>query len=402
MKTIITKNDTDKAAKILLSGGFVSVPTETVYGLAVNALNEKAVEKLYEVKGRPAIKPLSIMVSGKEDIEKYCENVPEQAYKLADKYWPGPLTIIMKASKVIPPIVRAGGESIGLRCPNSQKTLDIIKRAGIPLAVPSANPSGLPSPKNAETVHSYFDGKIEMIVDGGICDLGIESTLIDMTVKPYRILREGALPETEIANTLVENLKVFGITGGSGTGKTTALKFFEKKEAVVIDCDALYHELLDTDAELNEELVKNFPGAEKNGKINRKLLGNIVFNDGDKLSILNKITHKHVSESVDKIITNAAMCGKKIVVIDAYAIIESGISKKCSAIIGVTAETEIRINRIIKRDNISKEEAQLRINAQNDDAFYFNNCDYVIENNTTEVDFSQKLEKVYKEEVVDE
>ena len=202
MKTEIVKHNAEKAAEILLEGGLVAVPTETVYGLAGNGLNPDAVAEIYEVKGRPAKKPISLLVSGMEDAKKFCIDIPEKAYVLAEKFWPGPLTMILKKSSAVPAIVTAGGDTVGVRCPDHPDTLEIIRKAGVPLAAPSANISGEPSPKNAEAVLRYFDGKIECVVDGGQCSVGIESTIVDMTVWPPKILRQGGLPAEEIFKAL--------------------------------------------------------------------------------------------------------------------------------------------------------------------------------------------------------
>ena len=189
MKTEIITADMDRAADIIRRGGLVAVPTETVYGLAGNGLDEKAVEEIYEVKGRPAVKPLSLMVPDSTAMEEYCDAVPQAAHALADKFWPGPLTIVLKSKSIVPDIVRAGGATVGLRCPDHPLTLELLRRAKKPLAAPSANPSGQPSPKTAEEVEKYFDGKIDAVIDGGKCGLGFESTIIDMSCAPYRILR---------------------------------------------------------------------------------------------------------------------------------------------------------------------------------------------------------------------
>ena len=127
MMTLLIDNDISKAAEIIKTGGLVGVPTETVYGLAGNGLDTKAVERIYEVKGRPAVKPLSLMVPDKSAMEKYCEDVPDAAFALADKFWPGPLTIVLKSKEIVPDIVRAGGCTVGLRCPDHPKTLELLK-----------------------------------------------------------------------------------------------------------------------------------------------------------------------------------------------------------------------------------------------------------------------------------
>ena len=226
METKIIKNPSEIpiASEAIRSGGFAAVPTETVYGLCVNGLDEKAVQALYEIKGRPEVKPLSLMVPGAEAMDSYCENVPEAARYLAEKFWPGPLTIVLRAKACVPAIVRAGGETVGLRCPDHELTLSLLRDCALPLAGPSANPSGAPSPKNAETVLGYFGGQIETVLDGGECRVGTESTLLDMSRRPYRVLRQGALSRESIAKALRERMTVVGITGGSGCGKTTALR----------------------------------------------------------------------------------------------------------------------------------------------------------------------------------
>lgn len=190
---IITDNNMTPAAWIIKNGGLVAVPTETVYGLAANGLDGCAVEKIYDVKNRPETKPISLLVAGMADVEKFCRAIPESAYVLAEKFWPGPLTIVLKKSGLVPEIVTAGGDTVGVRCPDHPKTLELIRLAGVPLAAPSANISGEPSPKNVMDVLSVFGGKIDAAIDGGACAVGIESTIVDMTVTPPRILRQGGL-----------------------------------------------------------------------------------------------------------------------------------------------------------------------------------------------------------------
>ena len=150
-----TKHITDHiedAAQIIRAGGLVAVPTETVYGLAGNGLNEIAVKEIYEVKGRPEIKALSLMVPDESAMERYCEDVPDTAHTLARRFWPGPLTIVLRAKGEIPSIVLAGGKTVGLRCPDHPLTLKLLRKCALPLAAPSANPSGAESPKTAGQV----------------------------------------------------------------------------------------------------------------------------------------------------------------------------------------------------------------------------------------------------------
>ena len=208
MKTEILTEDVSRAAEVIKNGGLAVVPTETVYGLAANAFDGAAVMKIYEVKGRPETKPISVLISGMEDVEKVAYDIPEEAYALAEKFWPGPLTMILKKRDAIPDIVTAGGDTIGVRCPDHEKTLEIIRLVKTPLAAPSANISGQPSPKNVARALEYFDGRIECAVDGGECTVGVESTIVDMTQKPFRILREGGLSaETIKRETGIETVK---------------------------------------------------------------------------------------------------------------------------------------------------------------------------------------------------
>jgi len=396
MNTEIFCGNLEKAAEILKNGGLVAVPTETVYGLAGNGLDKDAVNRIYEVKGRPTIKPLSLMVAGKESIEQYCLNIPQQAYTLAEKFWPGPLTIVLPAKDNIPPIVLAGGNTVGLRCPAHPMTLELLKLSGIPFAAPSANPSNEKSPKTAGEVSDYFNGEIEGIVDGGPCGIGVESTIISMTSIPYKILRKGALEEREIAAALAEKMKIIGITGGSGCGKTTALEVCEKLGAAVVDCDKLYHEMLETDSSMIGELAERFPSA-SDGGINRSKLREIVYSDTNALNDLNSITHKHIIRRLKELSIEFAMQGKTAMAIDALYIADSPISEMCSEIIGVIADKEIRIQRIIARDNISEDAANKRISVQKDDSFYRENCSRIIGNNGSYAEFYEKCNTVLKE-----
>ena len=203
MKTVVINgSDLSVAVEVILRGGLVAVPTETVYGLAGNGLDAEAVAKIYEAKGRPAIKPLSLLVPDLSIAEAVCLEIPEQARLLAGAFWPGPLTMVMPHNGTVPDIVTAGGGTIGVRCPDHPLTLRFLRLAGVPVAAPSANISGMPSPKSAEEVLAYFNGKIECVIDGGVCALGVESTIVSLVSEPYKILRQGALPRDEIARVL--------------------------------------------------------------------------------------------------------------------------------------------------------------------------------------------------------
>ena len=397
METLIFDHGTGSAAEIICAGGLVAVPTETVYGLAGNGMDEKAVEKIYEVKGRPAIKPLSLMVASPEEIGRFAVEVPDAAKMLAEKFWPGPLTIVLKANPDIPEIVRAGGDTIGLRCPDHALTLKALREAGVPFAAPSANLSGAPSPKTAGDVLKVFDGVIDAVIDGGACTLGRESTILDMSKKPYRVLRQGALPEESISDALVENMHIFGITGTTGSGKTSVLEAFRRKGALLLDCDRLYHDLLETSEGMLRELEDRFPDAFEKGRLMRKKLASIVFHNEATLADLNAITHRYVCEDVKRQLRAHAMSGGQVAVIDAVELISSGLGALCDCTIAVLAPEAERMKRIMVRDGLTEEQALERIRAQKNDAYYRENCTYTVLNDGTVEQLSEKINQIMKE-----
>lgn len=397
MKTEIITKDIPRAAEIISKGGLVAVPTETVYGLAGNGLNEESVKEIYSVKGRPEVKALSLMVPGKEAMEQYCEAVPKAAVALAERFWPGPLTIILKSKNCVPEIVRAGGSTVGLRCPDHKLTLELLKSCALPLAAPSANPSGEPSPKNAAKVLEYFDGKIGAVLDGGECGIGTESTIIDMSQSPYRILRKGALAEGEISKALADCLTLVGITGGSGCGKTTALKVLERMGALIVDADEVYHYLCAESEEMRRELTDSFGDVYKDGKLDRKALGAIVFSDAGALKNLNKITHKYVSKEIQRRLENHAMNGGTLAAIDAIALLEGAFASRTAFNVAITAPTEARVERLLKREGISEEYARSRIAAQRPNEYFQEKCDYTLHNGGSREEFECVCNKFFAE-----
>lgn len=267
----------------------------------------------------------------------------------------------------------------------------MLRECALPLAAPSANPSGEPSPKTAQQVLGYFDGKIEAVIDGGDCGIGRESTIIDLTRAPYRILRQGALPERDIAAALGEHMRIIGLTGGTGTGKTTALEVLRGMGALCLDCDEVYHELTETSAELREALQRRFGsvyGAD--GKLDRKKLGAVVFSDAAALSELNAITHGFVDEEIKRRLRDFAMTGGTLAVIDAIALFESGADGLCTETFGVIAPRELREARIMAREGISRDYARLRIDAQQPDEYYIERCTGILENSGTKAEFAAK------------
>ncbi|MBP1909040.1 L-threonylcarbamoyladenylate synthase [Methanolobus bombayensis] len=188
----------DEASKILSQGGTVAFPTETVYGLGANALDEKAVLKIFEAKGRPADNPLIVHVASRDDCRSLVREIPEKASILMDEFWPGPLTIIMERSEIVPDVTTGGLDTVAIRIPENKIAIELIKRSGIPLAAPSANLSGKPSPTSADHVIEDLSGKIDAVVDAGEVIIGLESTVIDLTSDIPAILRPGKIIKEEL------------------------------------------------------------------------------------------------------------------------------------------------------------------------------------------------------------
>lgn len=201
-----TKEDIKTAAEILRSGGLVAIPTETVYGLAANALSGDAVKSIFEAKGRPSDNPLIVHISSVDEIEKYnlVREIPKSAEKLFENFWPGPLTIIMPKSHTIPEEVTAGLDSVAIRFPSHPVAQAVIREAGCPLAAPSANLSGSPSPTTAQHVFDDMNTRIPAIIDGGSCDVGLESTVITLCTKVPTVLRPGGVTLEELCEVLGE------------------------------------------------------------------------------------------------------------------------------------------------------------------------------------------------------
>ncbi len=187
-----------RAAELLKAGEVVAIPTETVYGLAANALDEEAVKKIFAAKGRPQDNPLIVHIDDFSTLEKIVEEIPPNAIKLAEAFWPGPLTMIFKKKDVIPSVVSAGRDTVGVRLPEHTIARAIIYTANYPLAAPSANTSGKPSPTKAEHVLEDMNGRIPAIVDGGTSGVGVESTVVDITCDPPRLLRPGGITLTQL------------------------------------------------------------------------------------------------------------------------------------------------------------------------------------------------------------
>ena len=515
MNTIVFHPESDPnavrdAAAILRRGGLLGIPTETVYGLGADALNEDAVSRIFLAKGRPQDNPLIIHVPDASWLESYCRDVPPAAYQLAERFWPGPLTMILPRRDIVPLQTTGGLETVGVRCPNHPVTLAIIEAAGVPIAAPSGNTSGRPSPTTAAHMIEDMDGRIDGIVDGGPCTVGVESTIIDLTVTPPRLLRPGGLPLESLRQVLGEvavdkvvtgllaagerprapgmkyrhyaphapvtvvtgepersarriqgllsdtagvicfdeyaplfpghiihklgpaadksaqarhvfdalrtfdgtdvteifaqcpddgglglavanRLKkaagfhlidadrplIVGLTGGTGAGKTSALAALEDLGGTVLDCDAVYHQMLRTDPALREAITAAFgPVFCPDGSLDRQKLGTLVFSDHAALDRLNAIVYEYLPP---ELLRRAQ--GHTLVGLDAISLMESGLGRLCACTVAVLAPAEDRVRRIMARDGISEDYARLRISAQQPDAFYRERCSHILENN---------------------
>lgn len=213
----IDENIIKKASDLIKNGELVAFPTETVYGLGADGLNENACKKIFEAKGRPSDNPLILHISNISMLYNLVENVDPKSKKLIDKCWPGPLTIIFKKSKIIPNIITAGLDTVAIRFPSNKIAQNLIEASNTPIAAPSANISGRPSPTRADDVYNDMNGKINLILDGGESDIGIESTVIDMSEDIPTILRPGfftfefikeILSDVKLDESLVDNSKI--------------------------------------------------------------------------------------------------------------------------------------------------------------------------------------------------
>lgn len=198
MKNNLNYDKLKEPAQIIKNGGIVIFPTETVYGIGTNGLDENAIKKLYEVKQRPLNKPISLLVNNIEMVDKIAKNITEVEYKLMERFFPGPLTIILEKRDIVPDILTSNTNTVGIRMPSGEIAKKLIEFAGVPIATSSSNISGKPSGINIADIKKDFEGKVDCFIDNGESELGIPSTVIRIIDNIPHILRQGAISEEEI------------------------------------------------------------------------------------------------------------------------------------------------------------------------------------------------------------
>lgn len=518
--------DIEEAARLLREGRLVAVPTETVYGLAADALNPTAVASIFAAKGRPMDNPLIVHIADMRDWAPLVKAIPPQAQKLADAYWPGPLTIILPAADCIPNEVRGGLTTVAVRFPSHPIAQAVILHAGCPLAAPSANRSGAPSPTNAERVWEDMQGRIDAILDGGDSDVGVESTVIDLSHDTPRLLRPGGItPEMieaiigpiEIDNAvthalekgavaaspgmkykhyapkarirlvkgdaasyiryvnrhaadgvgalcfdedvaelavpavcyghrhdpleqahnmfdalrqldemgmttvyaacpvprgvglavynrliraagfdIVNTIRVVGLTGPTGAGKSTVADEWRRAGVPIIDADVAARHVTEKGAPCLEELARAFSPAilNEDGSLNRKELARRAFADIESTATLNRITHPAIIAEMQSELERVANNGHAVAVLDAPLLYEAGADALCDSIVAVIASADKRLTRIMARDNIDEQTARQRMNAQEPDDFYCRDGVTVLNNDADENALRQKAKAV--------
>ncbi len=515
MKTQILKPTEENillAKEKILNSQVVAIPTETVYGLAANAFDDAAVKNIFTIKGRPMDNPLIVHICDENMLNEIVKDFSPTAKKLAEVFWPGPLTMVLPKSDKVSDSITCGLSTVAVRMPSDLAALKLIRTCAVPIAAPSANLSGKPSPTSASHVMADLNGKIEIILDGGECEVGLESTVVNVLEDEVEILRPGKIaiddflkvvskvklddgvfskqsedkkvkspgmkythysPEANVImvkatlsefckyvsknadektgvlvfenekslfnipcftygnefspdeqatrlfsalreideNSLgtifarvpkkdgvglavynrllracgfeiitLNDVVVVGLTGQTGSGKTTLCTEFEKKGAAVINCDLVAREVI-TLPDVIEKLVDNFGEEILDGEqINRKALAKLVFTNEENMIFLNHLMYPPIVKHINKRIKSLKAQGYKYIVLDAPTLFESGANMLCDVIVSVVSDEALRLDRIMIRDNMTKEAALERIKAQKTSDFYTSRADYVIEN----------------------
>ena len=506
----------DRAAKLLQDGQLVAIPTETVYGLAANALDGAAVASIFAAKDRPMDNPLIVHIGDLSDWAPLVTHIPDDAQKLADAYWPGPLTIILPAAECIPPEVTGGLSTVAVRFPAHPVAQAVILHSGCPLAAPSANRSGSPSPTNAARVAEDMNGRIAAILDGGDCAVGVESTVVDLCHTPPRLLRPGGItpemleaivgpieidpavthalqkgavaaspgmkykhyaPRAEVhivkgapaaysayvnahaddgvfalcfeedvenltvpavtygrredalsqarqlfdslrrldehcattvyaacpapsgvglavynrllraaAFRVMNTIRVVGLTGPTGAGKSTVATVWREHGIPVIDTDQLARKIVEPGTECLQQLVDAFSSViiRPDGSLDRAKLAEIAFSDADNAAKLNAITHPAILALTQQALEEAVDNGYEVAVVDAPLLFEAGFDAICDEIVAVIAPYDQRMHRIMTRDSITEDMAKRRMAAQQADDFYCRDGVTIIHNDGSE------------------
>ncbi|MFL0195560.1 L-threonylcarbamoyladenylate synthase [Clostridium sp. WILCCON 0269] len=313
----------EEAGKIIRDGGLVAFPTETVYGLGANALDPEAVKKIFQAKGRPQDNPLIVHIADMEDIKSLVLHIPDVAWKFIKKFWPGPMTIILPKSSIVPDITSASLKNIGIRMPSNIIARELIKAAKVPIAAPSANISGRPSPTDVERCIEDLDGKIDFILGGDICEVGVESTVIDCTVRPSCVLRPGGITLEmlrDIEKEVYVDPAVMNKTDVNMVPKAPGMKY--RHYAPNAPVKIVKGDLDKTIAKINE-MVENYIGE-------NKLIGVIATDETKKFyknAVVISVGSRHNISSVSKNLfeTLRNFDDKKVDIIISEAFEEKGI-----------------------------------------------------------------------------
>ncbi len=524
MKTVRLSDNLEgikAAAEILKADGIVGMPTETVYGLAASAYSDAAIKKVFDAKGRPQDNPLIVHISDMDMLGDVVSEFPDKAKVLAEKFWPGPLTMVLPKGEKICDSVSRGLSTVAVRLPENKVARDIIKASDLPLAAPSANISGSPSPTTANHVLADLDGRVDAVVMSGDCAVGVESTVVSLAVTPPRLLRPGfitaeqlreILPDLVIDKAVLEELKdgekaaspgmmykhyspktevflveggdkefinfvngkensaaicfseeaesikikalslgsknspddhakrlfsllrecdslgvkmvyihaptktgvglavynrliraagfkvirlkrVIGLTGPTGSGKTSACEVAESLGYKVINCDTLARKAVETKDALSA-LTKAF-GADilEDGKLNRAVLAQKAFKSEVQTELLNKTILPFIVALIEEEIEKAE---ENKILLDAPTLYESGADSLCSGIIAVLSSRESRKARILSRDGLTDDAAELRLSAGKNDDYYKERTQHIIYNDGTLAEFIEKTEQKLK------
>lgn len=524
--TLTQKKEIAEIASLLKNGEAVAIPTETVYGIAADCFNVTAVEKIFEAKGRPSDNPLIVHIAKKEDLGLLVKEIPEKTKELTDKYWPGPLTVILPKKECVSDKVSGGLDTVAVRMPSHPVAKAIIEASGVPLAAPSANISGFPSPTSASYVTDDMYGRLPAIVDGGDCDFGIESTVITLATDPPTLLRPGAvtyeqlteiLGEVKIHSAVLNPLEegvsaaspgmkykhysptakliilngskkdfinfieknphfadhalcfegeendiplpsvtfgtendpfsqakrlfdafreldakgakkvlvrspsregvglgvcnrlyraagfsflspskglIIGLTGESGSGKSTVCDVLRKRGCIIIDADEIAKSITQKGSPVLKKLADAFGNdiINEDGSLNRRLLASRAFKDYESKTVLDGITHPEIVNICEKKAKEETDKGK-CVIIDAPLLFTSGLWRICHKTVKVYAPEKIRLERILKRDNLSQEEVLLRFSKQTEESEAAKAADITI-NNYPPYDIESEINKI--------